>query len=162
MRHPLSAGARQYVDAIAASARAQGRPICLDTAALIAYVAWEEPAAVIVEPLLSDSSLRVVISTLTLAEAVTRPAMSGDFVRVQAIHDALLALPGCLIVDVDQRHAIETAIVRGLTGLKLPDAAVVATARLAQAAALVGNDRQWRNKPLGVPYHHIDDILALP
>jgi len=40
-------------------------------------------------------------------------------------------------------------------------AAIIATARLAGATALIGNDRQWRNKPLGVVYHHVDDILAL-
>ena len=27
---------------------------------------------------------------------------------------------------------------------------------------LIGNDHRWKNKPLGVPYHHLDDILALP
>ena len=42
----------------------------------------------------------------------------------------------------------------------MPDAAVVATARLANASALIGNARQWRHKPLGVPYHHMDDIVA--
>ncbi len=64
-------------------------------------------------------------------------------------------------MDLDQKHAIETAYVRAATGLKLPDAAIVATALLAGAVALIGNDRQWRNKPLGVPYHHMDDIVAL-
>lgn len=88
--------------------------------------------------------------------------MTGDMARVAAIHRALLALPGLTIIDFDQRHAVEAALVRGLTGLRLPDAAVIAAARLAGAGALVGNDRQWRNKPLGVPYHHIDDILAIP
>ena len=65
------------------------------------------------------------------------------------------------IIDLDQRHAIEAAYVRAATGLKLPDAAIIATARLARATTLIGNDRQWRNKPLGVTYHHMDDILAL-
>jgi PIN domain nuclease of toxin-antitoxin system len=73
----------------------------------------------------------------------------------------LAKLAPVTIVDLDQRHAIETAYVRAATGLKLPDAAIIATARLAGAAALIGNDRQWRNKPLGVAYHHMDDILAL-
>jgi hypothetical protein len=63
--------------------------------------------------------------------------------------------------DFDQTHAIETAFVRAETRLKLPDAAIVATARLADAFAILGNDRQWRPRPLGVPYHHMDDILAL-
>ncbi len=103
----------------------------------------------------------MVISTITLAEAVTRPARDGNADRVNAIHRGLLTLPRMHIIELDQRHAIETAYVRGQTGLKLPDACVIATARLANAYALIGNDRQWRNKHLGVPYHHMDDILTL-
>lgn len=64
------------------------------------------------------------------------------------------------MVPVDHPHAIEAAIVRSRTGLKRPDAVIVATARRAGASALIGTDRQWRTKPLGVPDHHIDDILA--
>jgi predicted nucleic acid-binding protein len=60
---------------------------------------------------------------------------------------------------VDQKHALEAAHVRAQTGLKLPDAAIVATARLADAHTLIGNDRQWRNMPLGVAFLCIDDIL---
>jgi hypothetical protein len=43
--------------------------------------------------------------------------------------------------------------------LKLPDAAIVATARVAGALALVGNDRAWRYKPLGIRYIHLDDVV---
>jgi hypothetical protein len=29
------------------------------------------------------------------------------------------------------------------------------------ALAIVGNHAQWRNKSLGIPYIHLDDILRL-
>lgn len=152
--------ALSYVDHLAAEAQAASRPICLDTTAVIAYLTSAQPVAPLIERLIEDPGLPIVVSTITLAEAVGRPAMRGDRRRDGAIHAALLASPALSIVDLDQRHAIATADVRAATGLRLPDAAIVATARLAQASALLGNDRQWRLKPLGVPYHHIDDILA--
>ena len=104
----------------------------------------------------------MVISAITLAEVVTRLAMQGDRARVNAVRTALAGLPSLSIIDFDQQHPVETAYVRAQTGLKLPDAAIVATARLADASALIGNDRQWRNRALAVPDHLIDDLLALP
>ncbi|MEA2585019.1 MAG: hypothetical protein QOF33_3104 [Thermomicrobiales bacterium] len=129
---------------------------------LIAYVTGEEPVASLVAPLLEDLDLIVVVSAISLTEVVTRPARAGDRGRVDAIAAALSALPRLQFVEFDRRHALEAAFVRGQTDLKLPDAAIIVTARLANAIAIIGNDRHWRNKPLGVPYHHMDDILALP
>jgi uncharacterized protein len=128
---------------------------------VIAYVTGEEPIASLVSPLLEDGDLDIVVSAITLSEAVTRPARAGDRRRVNTVAAALAALPRFRLVDFDRPHALEAAFVRGQTDLKLPDAAIVATARLANAVAIIGNDRQWRNKVLGVPYHHMDDILAL-
>jgi PIN domain nuclease of toxin-antitoxin system len=128
---------------------------------VIAYVTGEEPIASLIGPLLEDADLDVVVSAITLAEAVTRPARAGDRTRVNMVAAALAALPRFHLIDFDRPHALEAAFVRGQTDLKLPDAAIVATARLANAIAIIGNDRQWRNKPLGVPYHHMDDILTL-
>ena len=71
-------------------------------------------------------------------------------------------MPRLRVVDLDQPHAVEAAWVRAQTGLKLPDAAIIATGRRAGAGVLIGNDRQWRHKQLGVPYHHMDGLLALP
>lgn len=154
--------ARHYIARLVADAVARSRPICLDSAVVIAHISGAEPVASLIAPIVLDPNVPVVLSTVTLAEAVTRPAINGDHPRVQAIRRALLRLPGATIVDLDQAHAVETAWVRAMTNLKLPDAAIVATARRAGASALLGNDRQWRARPLGVPYHHMDDILTLP
>jgi predicted nucleic acid-binding protein len=150
------------MDVLRRAAVSGRQPICFDSAPLIDYVALQEPVATLLRPLLETADVPVVISAISLAEVVIRPAMAADHARVAAIHRALIAVPSLTIVEFDPRHAIEAALVRGLTGLRLPDAAVIATARLAGAGELVGNDRRWRAKPLGVPYHHLDDILALP
>jgi PIN domain nuclease of toxin-antitoxin system len=135
--------------------------VCLDSGPLIDYIAQLDPVATLVAPLFERPDVPIVISTISLAEVVGRPAMAGDQDRVEAIHQGLRDLQNLTITSLDPRHAIEAAVVRGLTGLRLPDAAVIATARLARAGALIGNDRQWHRKPLGIPYIHIDDILAL-
>jgi predicted nucleic acid-binding protein len=157
-----SAGARGYIDRLIAVAILGGSPVCIDSAPLIDFAARNEPTSSLLRPLLRHHYAPIVISTITLAEVIARPTAEGNSRGVTDIHQTLLALPNMLIVDLDQQHALETAVVRADTGLKLPDAAIVATARLAGAGALIGNDRQWRGKQLGVPYHHVDDILALP
>ena len=138
------------------------QPICLDSSALIDFAAPNEPVASLIEPLLVTPDIPVVISTISLAELVTRPARLGDFARVQALHAALLRLPGLTLVPFDADHALEAAAVRAQTNLPLPDAAIIATARRANASALIGNDHKWRTRHLGVTYHLVDDILALP
>jgi PIN domain nuclease of toxin-antitoxin system len=140
----------------------KNQPVCLDTTAVIAYISNEEPSASLVALLVDHADLEVIISTLTLSEVVTRPARANDHHRVQIIIKSLEALPRFRVITFDRSHAIDTAIVRGTTGLRLPDAAIVATARLANAIALIGNNKQWRHKSLGVPYHHLDDLLAHP
>lgn len=127
---------------------------------IIAFLSATEPYASLVASILEDESVRAVLSTITLSESVVRTARSGGMPGLETVAASLYALPNCAWMDLDRRHALETARVRSATGLRLPDAAVVATARLANACALIGNDRQWRGKDLGVPYHHMDDLLA--
>lgn len=129
---------------------------------MIDYVARQDPAAALLSPLLDASPTPVIISTVVVAELIVRPTRDGDGARVSEILARLRSRPRLSIIDFDQRHAIETATVRAQTGLKFPDAAIIATARLAQTSALLGNDRRWRDAPLGVPYRLLDDILALP
>jgi hypothetical protein len=64
------------------------------------------------------------------------------------------------VIGFERDHAESTALVRAATGLKLPDAAVIATAYLSNALAIIGNDKQWRNKQLDIPYVHLDDLIG--
>lgn len=147
---------------LAAQAEATGNPVAFDSSGLIDYVSRNEPVASLLDPLLDSSPTPVVVSTVVVTELIVRPVRDGNTVRIDDILRRLRSIPHFSIVDFDQRHGIETATVRAQTGLKFPDAAIIATARLADASAILGNDRRWRTTPLGVPYHHIDDILAIP
>ncbi|MGH2558755.1 MAG: PIN domain-containing protein [Thermomicrobiales bacterium] len=161
MNAEASPGSQAYLAQLGAEARRTGRPIALDSGPLIDYLSDLEPVSSLLDVILRDPTVDVVLSAITLSEALVRPAQDGNYMQVASLRDAVTFLPAVVVVDFDQAHAIETAFVRAQTRLKLPDAAVVASARRANAFAILGNDRQWRNKPLGVPYHHMDDILAL-
>jgi hypothetical protein len=108
-----SAGARAQLVAIAQAAERSGRPICFDSGPLIDYIANLQPIPSLLDIVLQSATPMVIVSTVTLAEIVTRPAMSGDLARVNRIHTELLAHPGFAIIDLDRAHAIEAAVVRG-------------------------------------------------
>jgi predicted nucleic acid-binding protein len=135
-------------------------PIALDSSILIAYLADEAPIAGLVAPCLEHVEIEMVISTITLAEALVRPARGSATSDLDLIVSSIAALPNLRIVAFDHDHAVEAAIVRAETRLKLPDSAIVATARLAHAVALIGNDGAWIGRPLGTPYVHMDDLLG--
>ena len=155
-----STGAEQYITGLIDEAVRIRQPIAIDSTGLISFLYNELPIAALIDSILSHPDAPKIISTISRAEMTTRLAIAGDHQAIAAIQRDFNEIPNLSIVDFDQRHAIEAAYVRAATGLRLPDAAIVATARLAEASALIGNDRQWRSKPLGVAYH-MDDILAL-
>jgi PIN domain nuclease of toxin-antitoxin system len=118
------------------------------------------PLASLVAPIIDHPNLEVTISAVIPAEILTPPMSGSEHPNIEAVRAFVVALPRLTVVDFDVTMAVEVAIVRAQTGLKLPDAAAIATARLTRSVAILGNDRRWKNKSLGVPYHHLDDILA--
>jgi PIN domain nuclease of toxin-antitoxin system len=154
-------GAKAFVSNLIDDALNRGRPICVDSQILILYFAAEEPTFSLVAPILQHPVASVVVSAVTLSEVITLPRNDPNWQDIDSVRQDVISLPRLDVVDFGQSHAVQTAIVRVQTGLRLPDAAVVATARLAGAIGVLGNDRRWKNKPLGVPYQHLDDILAL-
>jgi predicted nucleic acid-binding protein len=133
-------------------------PIALDSSALIAYLENEEPIASLVSQLM-ESSATIVYSAIAVSEALVRTAETQDRTLMQTIVTSLQEAPTILIVPFGIPLLFEAAIVRAETRLKFPDAAIVATARMAGAIAIVGNDRAWQNKALGIRYIHLDDVV---
>lgn len=140
-------------------ARRLGRPIALDTVALIAYLEDRAPFASYLEPIVESFDVPVVFSAITLAEVLVLPARRGDHVMLERVRSAIAAMPAATVVPFDDAVAVEAALVRATTGLKLPDAAIIATAKVAGALAVVGNDREWRSRELGLSYVHLDDLV---
>jgi uncharacterized protein len=84
-----------------------------------------------------------VTTTVTLAEILTAPAKAGDRQASQDYELYLTRFPNLQIAPLDIALARETALVRGATGLRTPDAIQVAAARLVNADAIITNDRRW-------------------
>lgn len=133
-------------------------PISFDSSALISYLANEEPVALLVGQLMK-SRAALVFPAVVVSEALVRTAATYGRVMVGSIVQSLQERPNMSIIPFGIPQLIETAIVRAETRLKFPDAAIVATARLAGAIAIVGNDRAWQNKSLGIRYIHLDDVV---
>lgn len=102
-----------------------------------------------------------MISSVTIAEVLVIPARSDTRADVEIVRQVIFRIPGIITIPLDDDAAVQTAIVRARTGLKLPDSAIIAAALLGNAYALIGNDRIWTNRDLGIPYHHLDDIVAM-
>lgn len=117
----------------------------LDASALLALLNEEEGAEVVI-PLLPEA----VISTVNLAEVVTRLALAG--MPEPAIRATLALLP-LDPVAFDDDQAIQTGLLAPATrtlGLSLGDRACLALARL-QEATVVTADQVWQTLPLGIP-----------
>jgi PIN domain nuclease of toxin-antitoxin system len=156
-----SVSARAYIGRLIDEAALRERPLALDSQVLILYLEDRAPIAGLVTPIIEQRVVPVVISSVTLAEVLVLPARQGDPAGIESLRRAVLGLPSLAVVPLDIAVAVETALVRGQFGFHLPDAAVIATARMLNASGLVGNDRRWRAKTLGISYHHLDDILSL-
>jgi len=62
------------------------------------------------------------------------------------MHTFLTTFPNLTILPADLTVALQAATLRATTGIRLPDALVVASGMLAGCEAIVSNDEQWRRK----------------
>lgn len=134
------------------------QPISLDSSALIAFLANEAPVASLIAQVL-ESQANLVLSAIAVSEALVRTAATGDRALLETIVESLRTTARIRIVPFGELELIETATLRAQTRLKLPDAAIVATARIVEAVAILGNDRVWKSKSLGIQYIHLDDVV---
>jgi predicted nucleic acid-binding protein len=95
------------------------------------------------------SARRVVgiVSTVALAEVIVGPALMGDDTMGERYATAIQSIENLHVVPATVEIAAEAGFVRARTGLTLPDAVHIATARVAGASVLVTNDRRVRSMP---------------
>ncbi len=87
---------------------------------------------------------QLVISTVTLAEVLTGPLRQGDERLADDYRQALTRPPTWLVADLTVAVANRAARIRSQTRLRLPDAAILATALEMSCIALVSHDRDLR------------------
>jgi predicted nucleic acid-binding protein len=135
------------------------RPIVVDSSAFIAYLGDEPPTASLVASIIDNGELQVIVPAIVLSEALVRVVAEYGQDGVERTLKSIDRILSVEIVGFDREQAIEAARIRAQTRLKLPDAAIIATARVAGALAIVGNDRTWQTRPLGIQYIHLDDVV---
>ncbi len=126
----------------------------LDSSALIAYHTTQEPTHLLVKHLLArveeeNDSLHAFYSVLSAAELLVRPLRAG-LSESAFMHTFLTDFPNLHLLPVDLTVATQAATIRATTGLKLPDAFIVASALLAGCEVVVSNDERWKKRLSGL------------
>ncbi len=141
-----------------AASQIENLPIWLDTSALLAYLENSHPNGTVVGSLVEHPGIICGISTITVAETIAGPARNGDELAARRLINGLLRLPRLQIEPFTMDAASSAAWLRAGQGLKFPDAGIIASARVARAVCIIGNDHRWRNKPLGLPFLLLDEL----
>jgi predicted nucleic acid-binding protein len=121
-------------------------PIIIDTSVLIAYLDGGEvisrAATVLLDQLVAGGSHPAVVSAVTVTECLVRPFRAGPS-AVATAGTFLRHFSNLRVRPIDHEVATEAARVRAMTGLRTPDALVIATALVEGIATLVTGDGQW-------------------
>lgn len=121
--------------------------VLLDSSTLIAFHSAHERAHPLAHHLLTriqepSDSLRGYYSAMSAAELLVRPIKTGER-EFTYMHTFLSTFPHLTLLPMDLIVAMQTATVRATTGIRTPDAVIIASALLAGCEAIVGNDQQW-------------------
>jgi predicted nucleic acid-binding protein len=124
-----------------------GAIVLFDTSAVLAYLSGAEPAsaaaASIVDDFVAGGRNRALVSAITLTEALVRPMRAGSPAAIRLVDDFLVQFPNLRVEPVTIAIAREAARIRAATAAPTPDALILATAAVAGASIVVGNDRSW-------------------
>lgn len=115
----------------------------IDSAVLIYHLEDIRPYADLTEETfaaVAAGSLRAVISTVSVAEALVKPYADGRADRVDVFDRFLRSLPHAMCVAPDYETAKDAARLRARYGLRTPDALLVATTRRQGGQAFLTND----------------------
>ncbi len=100
-----------------------------------------------------------MLSVVTETELLVRPLRDGTWEDVERVR-ALLDAQGISVVALDREIAQAAAGIRAESGLRLPDAAIVATALVTGCDAIVGNDARCAKRVKEIPYVLLDDLVG--
>jgi predicted nucleic acid-binding protein len=146
-----------------------GATLLLDTSAVLAYLSGSEPAsavaASIIDGYVASGRNAAIVSAITVTEALVRPMRAAPATAIRLVEDFLLRFPNIRIEPVTVVVAREAARIRAATAASTPDALIIATAVIASARMVVGNDRTWpsiaKRADLGFDVVVIDQLARL-
>lgn len=91
-----------------------------------------------------DSVIQGIISTVSIAELCTGYYSQGDMKGKEELLTHLISNDGFVIVDLDLEIADAAAKIRADTGLRLPDAIIIAAGLAKGAQYLVTHDKELK------------------
>lgn len=122
------------------------RRVLLDTSVPIYFLQEVVPYSGLVEPLfrlIEEQAIEARLSVITEAELLVGPVRKDDAASLSMVQAFLNDFPGIDVVPVSRPIAQEAAKLRAGSGLPLPDALIIATAKVSGCEAIVGNDLGW-------------------
>lgn len=124
-----------------------GASMLVDTSAALAYLVGTERTSPLAGQLFDAFVVTgrnpASLSVVTVEEILVRPFRRGS-AAVATAEGFLRHFAEIRLVEVDYAIAREGARIRAATGVRTPDALILATARIAEVDILVTNDRSWR------------------
>jgi predicted nucleic acid-binding protein len=144
-----------------ASALPDGSLVLVDAAPLVYLVEGQGPRRAAVEGFLELArarSFRLAASTLVWTELLEGPLRSGDAALAERYRILLSDYSRLVLIPVDVAVAEEAARLAALRGLGVADAVHVATAIVAGAKAVLGNDEAWGAVPECPPLLLVDEM----
>ena len=125
----------------------------VDSSVVLAYLTGSEPASEgarqLFDGFIATGRNRASISTITVGEILVRPFRQGS-VAVAMAESFLRHFGDLALVDVTYAVAREAARIRARTGLRMPDATIVASALEVDADLIVTSDRSWQRSTADV------------
>lgn len=128
----------------------QGPRVYLDTNVFIYGVEGFEQFEDEIDALFSAvdcGDIEAVTSELTRAEALVKPFREGNTTLQQIYQEVLQNRASFHLVPVARSLLVESARLRASTGLRLPDAIHLASAREMECGTLVTNDDGFKSAP---------------
>jgi predicted nucleic acid-binding protein len=137
--------------------------IILDTNVVIYFLEGIPEYCMYLQPLfekVEHGQLKVVLSVITEAELLVKPYREKNIEAVEAVRILIDEFPNIEVVTVSREVARKAAEIRSESGLKLPDAIIVATGILF-CSAMIGNDASLSGKFTNqLPYIMLSSLIS--
>ncbi len=130
------------------------RRLNLDTCAVIYYLDETSPYRDFVSEafrLAAAGRLELILPGIALLELLVGPLRRGRPELVETVMDMAEAFPNVRLSVVSKRALVAAAAIRAASGLKAPDALVLATAAVERCDATLGNDGDCARAALALP-----------
>jgi len=124
--------------------------VLLDTSTLIAFHSTAEQAHPLARHVMDrieqgSDPLVGYFSVVSAVELLVRPIRKGT-PELTLMHTFLTGFPNLTVLPMDLQVANQAATLRAITGIRTPDAIIIATGLLAACEAVITNDEEWKRK----------------